>query len=287
MKNYIEIRKSLEKLYDRHQHDIASDPIQFPRRYKYKKDQELVAFVSAMYAFGHVKVIFRTLENICRFFGAHPHQRVMELDCKESFVFLTHRWVKPADTISMFRLLQNILTQFGTLEKYFMQFYDSKDETIERSLNGWLHDMKTRLRQIQKTELSHGQKFLFASPDGGSTTKRAVMFLRWMVRTGDPDLGLWKRIPSSKLMMPLDAHLFRFSQYFGFTKQKQPGWKSVEESTMHFRKVCSEDPVRYDFALARLGILGLCEHHVSHKCLSCMMQQHCGLFHDQKIGKKS
>ena len=139
--------------------------------------------------------------------------------------------------------------------------------------------LQSRLIQIQKTPLTRGQKFLLSSPGGGSTSKRIVMFFRWMVRTQEPDLGLWKGISPSQLLMPLDAHLFRFSQYLGFTKRKQHGWKAVVEATHHFRQISPQDPVKYDFSLARLGILNLCVHKVDNiHCDSCVIQSHCQLF---------
>jgi uncharacterized protein (TIGR02757 family) len=278
LKNYHYIRRSLDRLHDVHQHDIASDPIQFPLRFKNSKDREVVAFFSAMYAFGNVKMIFNTLENICGYLGSKPYEKVRNMPDRNTYKFSTHRWIKPTDTHSILQLLQALLNQHGTLEKSFMQFYNPDQETVEESLSKWLNYLKMRLTEIQGSSLTRGQKFLLASPDGGSTTKRAVMFLRWMVRTQRPDLGLWKKVSPSKLMMPLDAHLFRFSQYLGFTQQKQHGWKAVKEATGHFRKICPEDPVKYDFALARLGILDLCVHEAGPKCASCLLQTHCNLY---------
>ena len=45
------------------------------------------------------------------------------------------------------------------------------------------------------------------------------MFIRWMVRDCNVDLGLWKNIPTSKLSCPLDTHTLRISQKLGIVKR--------------------------------------------------------------------
>jgi hypothetical protein len=41
-----------------------------------------------------------------------------------------------------------------------------------------------------------------------------------------------------------------------FTNRKQANLATVLEVTEAFRRVCPEDPVKYDFALTRLGMRG-------------------------------
>ena len=82
------------------------------------------------------------------------------------------------------------------------------------------------------------------------------MFLRWMVRDDNRgvDLGLWKGIPPSALMLPLDLHTGNVSRKLGLLTRQQNDWKAVEEVTSHLRRFDREDPVKYDFALFGLGI---------------------------------
>lgn len=285
---YKEIKQSLDQLHSQYRSEVLSDPIQFPRQFGNPKDQEIIALVSALYAFGNVKMIFNTLKNIFEFIGDHPYKKITSLKPNELkyYSFVQHRWISPTDTQSILLLLQSILKKHETLERSFMQFYQPQDETLEASISNWIKYLQTKLIELQKKPLTRGQKFLLASPSGGSTSKRILMFLRWMVRDQEPDLGLWKKVSSSQLLMPLDAHLFRFSQYLGFTKRKQHGWKAVMESTSHFRKIDPMDPVRYDFALARLGILNLCTHKVQEKtCSPCLIRDHCQLFKRSRKAK--
>jgi uncharacterized protein (TIGR02757 family) len=84
------------------------------------------------------------------------------------------------------------------------------------------------------------------------------MFLRWMVRTGWPDLGLWTRYPSDRLIIPLDTHVARVSRFIGLTRRATPDGKMAHEITDALRRLDPVDPLRYDFALSHLGILGDC-----------------------------
>lgn len=282
---YQSIKSSLDQLHDQYSHEVTSDPIQFPIRFANKNDREIIAFISALYAFGNVKMIFNTLENFLQFLGKNPYQKIKNLDPKEfsSHQFVQHRWISPNDTKSFLILLRDILLKHGSLENSFMQFYNPADVTIEQSMAKWMEHLQS---QLHNPKLTRGQKFLLSSPSKGSTSKRIVMFFRWMVRQHKPDLGLWKKISPSQLLMPLDAHLFRFSQYLGFTKRKQHGWKAVVEATSHFRKIDPKDPTRYDFALARLGILDLCTHEVKkEKCSPCLIRNHCNLFKRSRKAK--
>ena len=55
--------------------------------------------------------------------------------------------------------------------------------------------------------------------------------------------------------MPLDTHMHRICRKLGFTERKPADLRTAVEVTEAFRRICPEDPVRYDFALTRLGIL--------------------------------
>ncbi|MBW2650885.1 MAG: DUF2400 family protein, partial [Deltaproteobacteria bacterium] len=79
-------------------------------------------------------------------------------------------------------------------------------------------------------------------------------FLRWMVRRDDVDPGGWDDIPPSKLVIPLDTHMHRICLALGITKRKQANMKTALEITRSFQVIAPHDPVRYDFALTRLGI---------------------------------
>ncbi len=82
------------------------------------------------------------------------------------------------------------------------------------------------------------------------------MFLRWMARQdkNGVDFGIWKEIPMSALMLPLDVHTGNVGRKLGLLHRKSNDWKAVEEVTETLRKFDPKDPVKYDFALFGLGV---------------------------------
>ena len=91
-------------------------------------------------------------------------------------------------------------------------------------------------------------------PSKGSACKRLALYLRWMVRNDEVDPGGWKMVDPSALLIPLDTHMFNICTTLGLCSRKAADGRSAIEITEAFKKVCPEDPVRYDFALTRFGI---------------------------------
>jgi uncharacterized protein (TIGR02757 family) len=96
-----------------------------------------------------------------------------------------------------------------------------------------------------------------SNPERNAGCKRLNMFLRWMVRdhTGGVDFGLWKKIRSSDLMIPLDVHVHRIALSLGLLKRPYADWQAVTELTEILRQFDPDDPVKYDFALFGMGVL--------------------------------
>ena len=84
--------------------------------------------------------------------------------------------------------------------------------------------------------------------------KRFCMFLRWMVRDGEVDLGLWKFIPKNKLLIPMDTHVIQQAQKMGLLDNPKADFKTAQKLTSILKKFDENDPVKYDFALFGYGI---------------------------------
>ena len=95
---------------------------------------------------------------------------------------------------------------------------------------------------------------LISIPDGLSAYKRFNLYLRWMVRKDNVDPGGWENISPSKLIIPLDTHMYKICRTLKFTNRKQTDLKSALEITNSFKAYAPLDPVKFDFALTRLGI---------------------------------
>lgn len=282
------LRGDLNILHSTYARTVDSDPIYFAHQYTNPKDRELIAFIAAMYAFGNVKAIFRTLENIVSFLGNQPYEKILRTSLEElkKYPFSKHRWIKPSDTRIFLLLLQRILNEYGSLEKSFSIFLNNSD--FESAMSHWMEFLKQSLVDLQEKKPTLGQKFLLSSPKNKSASKRLMMFFRWIVRDEFPDLGLWKSIVKSDLFIPLDHHLYEFSSHLGFTKSKQANWKTVVEITKRFREIDKEDPIRYDFSLAQLGIRKFCIHKADSKyCEPCVINSHCKLYKKLKLLRNS
>jgi uncharacterized protein (TIGR02757 family) len=119
-------------------------------------------------------------------------------------------------------------------------------------------------------------RYLLTSPKDGSACKRMNLFLRWMVRRTPPDLGIWDFVDPAKLVVPLDTHVHRIANFLGLSSRKTPDWKTARAITDHLAKFNRADPIRYDFAICRLGILDLCSRkRRKANCDVCLLRDAC------------
>ena len=127
-----------------------------------------------------------------------------------------------------------------------------------------LHRIPQNLHKISQNPpiLSKGLRFLIGRKvrnlRTSSPLKRWNLFLRWMVRKDNIDLGLWSGSVATKdLILPLDTHTFRLSQKLGLLRRKSYDLRSAIEITANLATFCESDPVKYDFALYRMGQEGI------------------------------
>ncbi len=157
-------------------------------------------------------------------------------------------------------MLSRTLKKWGSLKNLFYHYYRSEHEDTGSALDNFadfflsidtssIYGLNIKPRSLTQ---------FFASPKKDSACKRMNLFLRWMVRNKDIDLGVWNKIPPSKLIIPLDTHIAKISQCLGLTKRVSLDWKTAKEITESLKKLDPEDPLKYDFALCHQGISGLC-----------------------------
>src|SRR6185436_5581009 len=115
-----------------------------------------------------------------------------------------------------------------------------------------------RGEKVPKADEGRALRYLLTSPRDKSACKRMNLYLRWMVRRTPPDLGLWTFVDPAKLVMPLDTHVHRIATFLGLNDRATADWKAARALTDRLARFDPADPVRYNFALCRLGILDLC-----------------------------
>jgi len=251
-----ELRRFLERLYESRNHfsHIFPDPLQHVYRFQDPVDRELAGFLASCFAFGRVQQINRHLNRLFAAVGC-PKAFLAASDRRDlaaTFEGWRYRFTDGADTARLMLGLKRLLEDYGSLAGCFRAALGSRSPRGEAT---FLPAMVCFVRDLRR-RMEGGTCFLVADPQGGSALKRLNLFLRWMVRRDDVDPGPWSDLPAGRLIVPLDTHMHRFGRELDFTRRKQADLRAALEVTEGFRRLCAEDPVKYDFSLTREGISG-------------------------------
>lgn len=224
---------------------IENDPIQIPHRFSNKKDIEIAAFFAATIAWGQRKSIISSANRLMEIMDDAPADFIgnfEEIDLKK-FQNFVHRTFNSDDAISFVCALRKLYETFDSLEDAFL----NGSNMAERLSN-------FKMQFFQSEHLPRSRKHV-SDPLKGSAAKRLNMFLRWMVRSNAKgvDFGIWQKIKTKDLMIPLDVHTATVARRYGLLLRKQDDWKALEELMSTLRNLCPEDPVKYDFALFGIG----------------------------------
>lgn len=235
-------QKTVEEIFQKYdKRFLKEDPVALVHQYSKSSDREIAGLICSLLAFGNVKTIIASARKALKIWKG-----------QESAASFRHRWIAGGDLLLLFDALNKSLKEYGSLENLFAEGFHADDENIAHALDHFSAGMK---RLAGGGNLPRGFRYFFPSPKDGSPCKRFNMFLRWMVRPADGiDLGLWKKIPTSKLIIPLDTHVCRFARRFRLTRRKNPSWRMAVEITDFLKKLDPEDPVKFDFAICHYGM---------------------------------
>jgi uncharacterized protein (TIGR02757 family) len=215
---------------------IVRDPVQFPRRFTKRADVEIAAFLAATIAWGRRDLIIKSAEKMFALMEPGPAAFVMAGNYRKLKDGNIHRTFFEGDLKYFCTGFRRCYAKYGSLEKLFSAAPD-----IWQGIALFRREMAT----ANKGRFSKH----IADSESGSACKRINLALRWLVREGPVDLGLWKSIKPAALFVPLDVHAARTSRRLGLLKRKSNDRKAVEELTAKLREFCRKDPVKYDFAL--------------------------------------
>lgn len=254
---------------------LVMDPITVPLAYPAPLDREVAAFVAAHLAYGRVEPMIRAVRAALAPLGASPaawlrdrHEAALQRELACALAGWAWRFHTADDIAAWLMAWKRLDAESGAgLEAHLLPE------------PGGDHDQPlSRLVQRLRAELpaTYGSRFSLPDPLEGAACKRWRMFLRWMVRPGWPDLGLWRRHPVDHLVIPLDTHVARVARFIGLSRRATPDGKMAREITESLRRLDPADPLRYDFALSHLGILGDCPG-VRHQstCAACPLYSVC------------
>lgn len=237
---------------------IKDDPVQFPHRYQKKQDIEISGFISSVFAYGNRKKIIENLNRIHKALNKNPYEFIINFDIDrdvELFRGFCYRFTGEKDILCLLYSLSQLFKEFDSLEDAFLQGFLQEDKNVKQGLVNFVNLLRSRIPCDQECTKSFSH--LIPSPEGGSACKRLNLFLKWMVRKPPVDLNIWHKIPTDKLIIPLDVHVSRVSLLWGLTERKSNDWKKAEEITEKLKQFDAEDPAKYDFAIFGAGISGL------------------------------
>ena len=276
----VQIKDVLERLYDKYNRPdfIKPDPMQFLYQYSNRADAEIAALLAAELAYGRVQQIEKSVTELLGRMGDSPFEFVKNFDKQkrnklESF---KHRFTIGDDISDLLMLLKKVLSRYGSIEKFFFQGYDSSDENIIHALSKFCGSLLNMYAKTHSGHITRGLSYLLPRPAAGSACKRLNLFLRWMVRKDGVDVGLWKSIDKAKLIVPVDVHMGRLCRILGLYDQKTISLASAVKITQSFAEIEPADPVKYDFALSRIGIIENCDGSYQPACELCELFGFCG-----------
>jgi uncharacterized protein (TIGR02757 family) len=255
-----ELKQIVEGIYAKYHHPryLGLDPLVCVRRFKGRDERETVGLLAAVLAYGRVEIIVRSVNSIVGIMGDDPVGFIKDTSYKqklEYFKKFKHRFNDGQDISALMESIGTIIKEYGSIEKCFCECIDKSGNRFKNALILFTDVIKNNGRIYCGDRASF--EYLIPSPNKGSACKRMVLYLRWMVRGDDGiDLGVWKSVSPSCLLIPVDTHVAKIARGYGLTNRKSADWKMAEEITAALREFDFGDPVRYDFSLCHAGMVG-------------------------------
>jgi len=260
----VNLAASLDALYsDFNREESASDPVHRVRPFANPADREIAGFCAAALAFGRVASVLNSIDTLFAIMGPCPADFVRTFDPSAPHPALramVHRWTRGVDLAALLWVLRQMLERSGSIEDFFLEGDDAREPDVSAALDSFSRralelDIRRAYGRLPKRP---GVCYFFPRPSAGSACKRLNLFVRWMVRHDEIDLGVWTRVSPSRLIVPLDTHVIRLGRCLRLTRYISPGWKMAADVTASLRRLDSVDPIRFDFSICHVGMMNAC-----------------------------
>ena len=253
---------------------LASDPV----------SAEVAGIFAATLAIGNVTAIRGAFANLESRIG-HDFVGLVERGgaarAGRALKSFRHRWIRGDQLAFLAGQVAVARREYGSLGELFRGGLEEGGFAV--GLDRLAQGLRGPIGSVGKAP--RGYRALFPTPIEGSHSpcKRLTLYVRWMSRSGFPDLGVWPGVPSSELRIPLDLHVHWIAYHLGLTQRRTRNWTTVEEVTAQLRRVDPVDPIKYDFVLCHTGISGDCpkERDLS-VCGPCVVRPDCLLWRNRR-----
>jgi uncharacterized protein (TIGR02757 family) len=263
---------------------LPLDPVSLPHRYRDPRDIEVAGLLAASLAYGRADLFLPKVSRLLEAMGRSPAAFVRELDVAGARALLSgfvYRFNVGADVAVLLLGMGRMLARRGSLEAGFVAAREASGGDLHGALGAFVRELRdVDVRAIERAlGKTRGLDHLLPLPLGSGAAKRLHLYLRWMVRGPDAvDLGIWKRVPPSALLVPLDTHVARLAWRLGLVRRRTMGWAASEDITANLRVIDPEDPVRFDFVLCHHGMSGACPPRArAELCARCALQPECAV----------
>lgn len=226
---------------------IKDDPVRFPNRFTKKEDIEIAGFIASLVAYGRRELFIKKLNSLFELAENEPLNFILNFEPKILGDF-NYRFGKPDDFAQIFSIMKELYKKDGGLEELFKYGYENKPQ------GNMFIPVTDYFYSRAKDNAGQGFYFMIPDPKKGGAMKRMSMFLRWMVRKGPVDFGIWNFMPASELYIPLDVHVARISREMGLLTRNANDFKAVVELTENLKMFDPADPAKYDFAMFGYGV---------------------------------
>ena len=246
-----ELLKWLEGLYEKYNRReyVHPDPVELLYAYGDVRDREIAGVVAAALAYGRAALIIKSAGSVLDVLGPSPVASLSgmtDAELMRSLKGFRHRFTTGYDMAMLLSGIRKALGRYETLEACFVEGLEKGRGSVTVGLS--------HLRNALCRQEDGKVNAALPDPGKGSACKRLYLFLKWMVRSDEVDPGGWKAIDPSRLLIPLDTHMFSMTREWGMTNRKSADLKTVQEVTRAFAALRPDDPLRYDFVLTRFGI---------------------------------
>jgi uncharacterized protein (TIGR02757 family) len=262
-----------------------SDPIRSPASYEQPADREVAAWIGSAFAYGRVDTILGSVDRVLKPLGPRPAAaldsvRDFRRFAREELAGFRHRFHAAPDAAALLYAIARVRAEAGSVRAFFEREYRQEEGDVGPLLSRVVarllaFDYRPAIGRRSLPDESP-VRFFFPDPASGSACKRWNLYLRWMVRKDALDFGLWEGIPASRLVIPTDTHVHRVARRLGLTRRNAADWKTAREITDRLARFDPNDPVRYDYALCRIGEEGICRPELTlSRCGECPLGDAC------------
>jgi uncharacterized protein (TIGR02757 family) len=263
---------------------LPLDPVSLPHRYTDPRDVEVAGLLAASFAYGRADLFLPKVTRLLEAMGRSPSAFVRRLDVARARALLSgfvYRFNVGADVAVLLLGMGRMLERRGSLEAGFVAAHEASPADLHGALEAFVRELRdVDVAGVERVlGRTRGLDHLLPVPLGPGAAKRLHLFLRWMVRGPDGvDLGIWKRVPASALLVPLDTHVARLAWRLGLVRRRTMGWAAAEDITANLRVIDPVDPVRYDFVLCHHGMSGACPPRArAELCARCVLRPECSV----------